>query len=150
MMTGCTPVTHGVHDNGDTKYDGRIPTLASRFAAKGYRTAAVVSSSVLDSVWGANAGFDLYDERFGGQAERSGAATTTRALEIVRSSKEPIFLCSLLRRALEVRTPGSVRRSLPGRSLPGRDCLGDSEIGRLLAGLVKAGPRRSSSSRGPR
>src|SRR5262245_62196361 len=26
MMTGCTPVTHGVHDNGDTKYDGKIPT----------------------------------------------------------------------------------------------------------------------------
>ena len=62
MMTGCTPVTHGVRDNGDTKYDGRIPTLATRFAAKGYRTAAVVSSSVLDSVWGANAGFGVYDE----------------------------------------------------------------------------------------
>lgn len=40
MMTGCTPVTHGVRDNGGTKYDGRIPTLATRFAANGYRTAA--------------------------------------------------------------------------------------------------------------
>src|SRR5262245_65542692 len=35
MMTGCTPPTHGVRDNGFAKYDGRVPTLASRFAAMG-------------------------------------------------------------------------------------------------------------------
>jgi arylsulfatase A-like enzyme len=84
MLTRCTPVTHGVRDNGATKYDGHIPTLAARFAAAGYRTAAVVSASVLDSTWGANAGFGVYDERFDRKGERSAASATSRALAIVR------------------------------------------------------------------
>jgi arylsulfatase A-like enzyme len=92
MMTGCTPVTHGVRDNGITRYDGRIPTLANRFSAAGYRTVAVVSASVLDSVWAANAGFGVYDERFDGKAERSAAAATTRALELLGESTDPFFL----------------------------------------------------------
>jgi arylsulfatase A-like enzyme/Flp pilus assembly protein TadD len=140
MMTGCTPVTHGVHDNGDTKYDGRIPTLASRFAAKGYRTAAVVSSSVLDSVWGANAGFGVYDERLGGKAERSGAETTTRALEILRSSKEPLFLwIHYFDAHWKYEPPAPFADRYRNDPYQGEIASVDSEIGRLLAGCAKAG-----------
>jgi choline-sulfatase len=140
MLTGCTPVTHGVHDNGDTKYDGRIPTLASRFAAKGYRTAAVVSSSVLDSVWGANAGFGIYDERLGGTAERGAAATTTRALEIIRSSKEPFFLwVHYFDAHWKYEPPAPFAERYKTDPYQGEIASIDSEIGRLLAGLTKAG-----------
>jgi arylsulfatase A-like enzyme/Tfp pilus assembly protein PilF len=140
MMTGCTPVTHGVRDNGVTKYDGRIPTLAARFAANGYRTAAVVSASVLDSVWGANAGFGVYDERFDRKGERSGAAATTRALEILGSSTEPFFLWVHYYDAhWKYEPPAPFAARYPDDPYQGEIASVDFEVGRLLAGLEKAG-----------
>ena len=139
MMTGCTPVTHGVRDNGGTKYDGRIPTLAARFAANGYRTAAVVSASVLDSDWGVNAGFGVYDERFDGRKERNAASATTRALEILESSKEPLFLWVHYydpHQKYEPPAPFAARyRDDPYQ---GEIASVDFELGRLLASLDKA------------
>jgi tetratricopeptide (TPR) repeat protein len=142
MMTGCTPITHGVRDNGDTKYDGRIPTLATRFAANGYRTAAVVSASVLDSVWGANAGFGVYDESFGGKGERTGAATTTRALEILGSSTEPFFLwVHYYDPHWKYEPPPPFAERYRDDPYQGEIASVDFEVGRLLAGLEKAGLR---------
>lgn len=139
MFTGCTPVTHGVRDNGGTKYDGRIPTLASRFAAIGYRTAAVVSAPVLDSDWGANAGFSVYDERLDGKKERSAASATTRALEILGSSSEPLFLWVHYfdpHRNYEPPSPFAERyRDDPYQ---GEIAWVDSELGRLFTSLDKA------------
>jgi arylsulfatase A-like enzyme/Flp pilus assembly protein TadD len=140
MMTGCTPVTHGVRDNGDTRYSGRIPTLANRFAANGYRTAAVVSASVLDSIWGANAGFGVYDDRFEGKAERSGAATTTRALELIGASTDPIFLwVHYYDPHWKYEPPAPFADRFKSDPYQGEIASVDFEVGRLLAGLEKSG-----------
>jgi len=140
MMTGCTPVTHGVRDNGVARYDGRIPTLATRFAARGYRTVAVVSASVLDSIWGANSGFAIYDERFDGKAERAGAAATNRAIELVNSTSEPLFLwVHYFDAHWPYEPPPSFAERFPGDPYQGEIASVDFEIGRLVAGLAKAG-----------
>jgi len=139
MMTGCTPVTHGVRDNGGTRYDGRIPTLAVRFAAYGYRTAAVVSASVLDSDWGANAGFGVYDDRFDGKSERSAASATTCALEIFGSSTEPIFLwVHYFDPHWNYEPPPPFASRYRDDPYQGEIASVDFELGRLLAGLDKA------------
>ena len=139
MLTGCTPVTHGVRDNGGTKYDGRIPTLAVRFAAAGYGAAAVVSASVLDSDWGANAGFGLYDERFDGKKERSAASATTRALEILGSSTEPLFLwVHYFDPHKEYEPPPPFAARYRDDPYQGEIASVDFELGRLFAGLEKA------------
>lgn len=66
IFTGTTPATHGVHNNGAAGVDARIPTLAERLRAAGYRTAAFVGAFVLDARFGLNRGFDRYDDRIGG------------------------------------------------------------------------------------
>ncbi len=63
IMTGLYPVTHGVRNNGHDLPSG-IRTLAQILRAKGYATAAFVSSFSVDSRFGLDRGFDVYDDTF--------------------------------------------------------------------------------------
>jgi arylsulfatase A-like enzyme/Flp pilus assembly protein TadD len=65
IFTGLTPATHGVHTNGAAGVEARVPTLAERLRAAGYRTAAFVGAFVLDARFGLNRGFDVYDDHVG-------------------------------------------------------------------------------------
>jgi len=63
IMTGLYPVTHGVRNNGHDLPSG-IRTLAEILKAQGYSTAAFVSSFSVDSRFGLDRGFDVYDDTF--------------------------------------------------------------------------------------
>ncbi|MCJ7644572.1 MAG: sulfatase-like hydrolase/transferase [Candidatus Aminicenantes bacterium] len=63
IMTGLYPVTHGVRNNGHDLPSG-IRTLAGILKAQGYSTAAFVSSFSVDSRFGLDRGFDVYDDTF--------------------------------------------------------------------------------------
>ena len=63
IMTGLYPVTHGVHNNGHDLPSG-IGTLAEILKGRGYSTAAFVSSFSVDSRFGLDRGFDVYDDTF--------------------------------------------------------------------------------------
>ena len=65
IMTGAYPQVNGVRDNGSFRFDGKLPTLAGTLKGAGYRTGAFVASFVLDARFGLNAGFDVYDDRYG-------------------------------------------------------------------------------------
>jgi len=70
MLTGLYPFTHGVRNNGNFYLADRFDTVATRLKARGYRTAAFVSSFILDRRYGLARGFDTYDDRMeGGQAQ---------------------------------------------------------------------------------
>lgn len=62
IMTGHTPLYHGVADNNGYRLDGRFLTLAEHLRGHGYETAAFVSSFVLDHGLGLDQGFGLYHE----------------------------------------------------------------------------------------
>jgi len=63
ILTGTYPFYHGVQDVvGRLRRD--VPTLAEWFREKGYRTGAVVGSSVLLSQWGLDRGFEFYEDSF--------------------------------------------------------------------------------------
>jgi arylsulfatase A-like enzyme/Flp pilus assembly protein TadD len=64
ILTGRTPRSHGVHDNGTFRLDEGVPTLATALKAAGYRTGAFVGAFVLDARFGLNRGFDEYDDRY--------------------------------------------------------------------------------------
>ena len=68
LMTGTYPFVNGVRDNGSFRFDGSRPTLATTLKAAGYRTGAFVSAFVLDARFGLNAGFDIYDDKFGSRS----------------------------------------------------------------------------------
>ncbi len=64
IMTGTNPLTHGVHNNGTYTLPADKITLAQVLKGRGYRTAAFVSSFSVDSRFGLDQGFDVYDDSF--------------------------------------------------------------------------------------
>jgi arylsulfatase A-like enzyme/tetratricopeptide (TPR) repeat protein len=62
IMTGLNPAAHGVHNNGTYILSSERATLAKILRANGYKTAAFVASFSVDSRFGLDQGFDLYDD----------------------------------------------------------------------------------------
>jgi arylsulfatase A-like enzyme/tetratricopeptide (TPR) repeat protein len=87
MLTGKIPPDHKVLDNTYYTLGPEQVTLAERLGAHGFKTAAFVSSFILDSMFGLDQGFDHYDDELGekkttvGINERRGDKTTARAIE---------------------------------------------------------------------
>jgi choline-sulfatase len=64
ILTGMTPVVHGVHDNAGFSLGKNLTTLAEVFFAAGYDTAAFVSAFPVHGRFGLGRGFHVYDDRF--------------------------------------------------------------------------------------
>jgi len=64
MMTGLYPTYHGVRLNGTTALSQDRTTMAEVFTHAGYQTGAFIGAFVLDSRWGLNQGFGVYDDQF--------------------------------------------------------------------------------------
>jgi arylsulfatase A-like enzyme len=65
ILLGTTPLAHGVHDNGIFMVPEGLPTLATFLKQNGYATGAFIGAFPLDSRFGLNRGFDVYDESYG-------------------------------------------------------------------------------------
>jgi len=100
VLTGLDPHTHGVRTNGLFRLAGDVPTLAERFTAGGWTTAAFVSAAVLDSDYGLARGFGHYDDRVDDSpgkrhyTERSAAHTADAALSWLDGveGEAPVFM----------------------------------------------------------
>lgn len=150
LFTGLDPVEHGLRDNGAGALAPGIPTLAEALRARGYATAGIIASRVLDRRFGLDRGFELYDEtmaaeRLGeyGYPERPAAEVVDAALAWERSADpgRPHFLWLHF---YDAHAPYRALEGEPGASDRER-YLGeiesiDRELGRLLAGLA-TGPR---------
>ena len=68
ILTGLYPFEHGIHDNAGYRLPEHSLTLATMLRAEGFATGAFVAAFPLDSRFGLDNGFDVYDDRFG-QAE---------------------------------------------------------------------------------
>jgi arylsulfatase A-like enzyme/tetratricopeptide (TPR) repeat protein len=64
IMTGMYPLAHQVHNNGTYTLAPDKLTLAKILKDKGFQTAAFVASFSVDSRFGLDQGFDLYDDNF--------------------------------------------------------------------------------------
>jgi arylsulfatase A-like enzyme/tetratricopeptide (TPR) repeat protein len=89
ILSGRYPLDHGVRDNSGFRFPNGVDTLATLLKQAGYRTGAFVSAFPLDSRFGLDRGFDVYDDRLGDpeartaflMPERSGARTVAQALK---------------------------------------------------------------------
>lgn len=63
ILSGFLPTFHGVRDNTGFRFPANLKTLATRLKEKGFRTGGFVSAFVLNSRFGLNQGFDVYDDR---------------------------------------------------------------------------------------
>jgi arylsulfatase A-like enzyme/Flp pilus assembly protein TadD len=64
ILTGTYPIYHHVHNNGSYYLGHSHITLAEVLKERGYKTAAFVSSFTVDSRFGLDQGFDIYDDKF--------------------------------------------------------------------------------------
>ncbi len=78
ILSGLYPIAHGVRNNGHHLPSG-IRTLAGILRGRGYATAAFVSSFSVDSRFGIDRGFDVYDDTFQPQASLKSADAERRA-----------------------------------------------------------------------
>ena len=65
ILTGVYPFEHGIHDNSGYRLPADRRTLATMLRDEGFATGAFVAAFPLDSQFGLDAGFDVYDDRFG-------------------------------------------------------------------------------------
>ena len=100
ILSGRYPFDHGVRDNAGFRFPAGTATLATLLKARGYRTGAFVSAFPLDSRFGLDPGFDVYDDRFGDRGshsafrmeERPGAETVAAALRwLAAQGSSPTF-----------------------------------------------------------
>ncbi len=81
ILTGLNPPSHGVRTNGKYLLAPGAATLAEAMKAAGYETAAFVSSFVLDSRFGLDQGFDVYDDRLPGAIKLASLESERRAAD---------------------------------------------------------------------
>jgi arylsulfatase A-like enzyme len=68
MFTGLLPPEHGVRCNGKFRLPSERTTLAEALAGKGFDTGAVLGAFPLDSRFGLDQGFAMYDDDFASSA----------------------------------------------------------------------------------
>jgi arylsulfatase A-like enzyme/Tfp pilus assembly protein PilF len=89
ILSGRYPLDHGVRDNSGFRFPAGIDTLATILKRAGYRTGAFVSAFPLDSRFGLDRGFDVYDDRLGDPEARTAflmqERTGTRTVEAAQS-----------------------------------------------------------------
>jgi len=147
LLTGREPFHHGVRNNGHFVLPADVPTMAEALSARGYDTAAFVSSFVLDRQFGLARGFSHYDdgldEATGGpfvslELERRGDRTAAAARAWLAGARRqdpsrPYFLWVHLYDAHEPYSPPSpFREQFTGRPYDGEIAFQDAVVGSLL------------------
>jgi arylsulfatase A-like enzyme/regulator of sirC expression with transglutaminase-like and TPR domain len=154
LLTGRTPLRHGVRDNEHFVLPAGETTLAERLRADGWRTAAVVGSAVLAADRGLNQGLESYDDAFAGPypvydrayallagelaaTRRRADRVTDSALELLGELPDERFF--LLVHYFDVHMfhdpPPAWAARCGGDLYRGEVAFVDDQVGRLLAAL---------------
>jgi tetratricopeptide (TPR) repeat protein len=86
ILTGTYPTYHGVRDNGRFRLPEEMETLAEILKGQGYQTAAFVGGFPVDSRFGLDQGFDLYNDSLGRSRSRV-SFSERRASEVVAPAR---------------------------------------------------------------
>lgn len=143
MLTGITPLSHGVHDNINNVLTNAELTLAEIFKNHDFSTGAVVSAFALDAKFGIAQGFDSYQDDFGktgdriSARERPGDETTELAINWLQQHKDERFFLFLHYNDPhhEYQPPGPYATRFVDDSYSGEIASVDHCIGRVKAKL---------------
>jgi arylsulfatase A-like enzyme len=148
ILTGTYPSYHGVRDNVGFKLPEAKTTLAEILKAQGYQTAAFIGAYVLNSTFGLNQGFDLYDDRIAGSprsgtvvnlnsVERPAGEVIERAINWLRARRStPFFMFVHLYDPHDPYSPpGAFAEIYKDKPYDGEIAYVDQEVGKLLAFL---------------
>jgi arylsulfatase A-like enzyme/Flp pilus assembly protein TadD len=98
ILLGLVPPAHGVSENSKSVVSPEFLSLAELLKAQGYATGAFVSSFSLDSRFGLDQGFDVYDDAYPSKpapglpfSERPAEKTVAAALTWLKAQKGKWF-----------------------------------------------------------
>lgn len=83
ILTGTTPLFHGIRDNAGYKLEDRFLTIAEYLKSKGYSTGAFVGAFPVDSRFGLDQGFDIYDDSYGTKSSLEFFYVERRAEDVI-------------------------------------------------------------------
>jgi arylsulfatase A-like enzyme len=151
ILTGVTPLKHGVRDNAGFVLGPSLRTLAEQFGAGGYETAAFVSGFPVHRRFGLARGFETYDDRFpqGGdparppyverRADQTMAAATAWLARRSGEDRRPFFIwLHLFDPHAPYDPPEPYRSRFSARPYDGEVAFTDAQIGILLDQLARA------------
>ncbi|MCJ7565385.1 MAG: sulfatase-like hydrolase/transferase [Candidatus Aminicenantes bacterium] len=149
ILLGLTSLVHGVNENVKSVVSKEFVTLAEALKKKGYATGAFVSAFPLDSQFGLNRGFDVYDDHYPSQlgpgldyAERKAEKTIAAALAWLSLQKGKWFCWVHL---WDPHAPYSPPEPYAGQfsrdPYSGEVAYVDAELGKLLDTVDKKGWR---------
>jgi len=152
LLTGTYPRVNGVHVNAEARLGDDIPTLAEGLQQHGYRTAAFVSSFVLDAVFGLDRGFDLYDDAMGVREQSASFEAERKADRVVdaalawlgHESAQPAFAWVHFydpHTPYEPPSPYDARLADP---YDGEIAFVDAQVARLVRWLEESGRRENT------
>jgi len=156
LLTGTYPFFHGVRDNGYFTLTERATTLAEVLGRAGYDSAAFIGGYPLDSRFGLDQGFALYDDELSGgrgqhfgmvlNTERPASESTDRALAWLKQPRaQPFFLwMHYYDPHAEYLPPPPFDRAFAERPYDGEIAYVDQQLGRLIAALGELDLERST------
>ena len=149
ILSGRLPTEHGVRDNAGFRFPFGTDTLATLLKARGYRTAAFVSAFPLDSRFGLQRGFDVYDDRFVDaqsrpvllEQERRGQATVALARAWIDAASPSPWFCwvHVYEPHAPYAPPEPYASRFPGRAYDGEVATVDAALGPLLEPILAEG-----------
>jgi arylsulfatase A-like enzyme/Tfp pilus assembly protein PilF len=151
ILSGRYPFAHGLRDNAGYRFPAGLPTLATLLQARGYRTGAFVSAFPLDSRFGLDRGFDVYDDRLGDperlasfrMAERPGTITVAAARRFLAREEGRPWFCwvHLYEPHAPYDPPAPLAVRFAEDAYEGEVATADAALGPLLEPLLAAGPQ---------
>jgi arylsulfatase A-like enzyme/Flp pilus assembly protein TadD len=147
ILLGTTALAHGIAENSLSIVGKDRLTLAELLKERGYSTGAFVSAFPLDSRFGLDQGFDIYDDSFPAKAaadglfqERRAEKTVSAALEWLAGRKGRWFCwIHLWDPHAPYAAPEPYGSRFKDRPYIGEVAYIDAEVGRLLDELERMG-----------
>jgi choline-sulfatase len=154
ILTGVTPLRHGVRDNAGFVLGSTLRTLAEQFHAGGYETAAFVSGFPVHHRFGLARGFETYDDQFPHgddptrpayverRADQTVAAATAWLARRPNPGTHPFFIwLHLFDPHAPYDAPEPYKSRFSSRPYDGEVAFADAQIGVLLDALKRIGLR---------
>lgn len=150
IMTGHFPPKHGVRDNGGFFLGPEQLTLAEILTERGYQTGATVGAFVLDSKWGLDQGFAIYQDDFDltnvkamslASVNRPGNEVDDLALKWMDTVTDQRFFAwlHLYDPHAPYISPEPYRSEYRGHPYRGAIAFTDAQVGRVFAYLEERG-----------
>ena len=143
ILLGITPPFHGVRDNSKFRVREDFISLAEHLNEKGYSTGAFVGAFPLDSRFGLDQGFDVYDESYPSSSgtllsfpERNAGQVIQAARDWLEKQCPPWFLfVHIWDPHVPYIPPPPFNETFKDDFYSGEVAYVDSELGKLLADL---------------